>query len=201
MMEFLSTHWYQITGVVFGLIYLYLEYKANIWMWAAGILMTVFYIVIFYESSLYASMGIYIFFLLASIYGWLSWMIKHRKAKEDNKDSAPIERMPIRRIILVVGGILLVSVALVYILSTYTDNKTEIIIGDSLSTSLNIIALAMAAQKWAEQWLLLIPANIISAVLLFMQDDPISGILFIVYFVVSIFGYRNWVRLAAEKQS
>lgn len=201
MMEFLSTHWYQITGVVFGLIYLYLEYKANIWMWAAGILMTVFYIVIFYESSLYASMGIYIFFLLASIYGWLSWMIKHRKAKEDNKDSAPIERMPIRRIILVVGGILLVSVVLVYILSTYTDNKTEIIIGDSLSTSLNIIALAMAAQKWAEQWLLLIPANIISAVLLFMQDDPISGILFIVYFVVSIFGYRNWVRLAAEKQS
>ena len=201
MMEFLSTHWYQITGVVFGLIYLYLEYKANIWMWAAGILMTVFYIVIFYESSLYASMGIYVFFLLASIYGWLSWMIKHRKAKEDNKDSAPIERMPIRRIILVVGGILLVSVVLVYILSTYTDNKTEIIIGDSLSTSLNIIALAMAAQKWAEQWLLLIPANIISAALLFIQDDPISGILFIVYFVVSIFGYRNWVRLAAEKQS
>lgn len=201
MMEFLSIHWYQITGVVFGLIYLYLEYKANIWMWAAGILMTVFYIVIFYESSLYASMGIYIFFLLASIYGWLSWMIKHRKAKEDNKDSAPIERMPIRRIILVVGGILLVSVVLVYILSTYTDNRTEIVIGDSLSTSLNIIALAMAAQKWAEQWLLLIPANIISAALLFMQDDPISGILFIVYFVVSIFGYRNWVRLAAEKQS
>lgn len=201
MMEFLSTHWYQITGVVFGLIYLYLEYKANIWMWAAGILMTVFYIVIFYESSLYASMGIYVFFLLASIYGWLSWMIKHRKAKEDNKDSAPIERMPIRKIILVVGGVLLVSVVLVYILSTYTDNKTEIIIGDSLSTSLNIIALAMAAQKWAEQWLLLIPANIISAALLFMQDDPISGILFIVYFVVSIFGYRNWVRLAAEKQS
>ncbi len=201
MMEFLSTHWYQITGVVFGLIYLYLEYKANIWMWAAGILMTVFYIVIFYESSLYASMGIYVFFLLASIYGWLSWMIKHRKAKEDNKDSAPIERMPIRKIILVVGGVLLVSVVLVYILSTYTDNKTEIIIGDSLSTSLNIIALAMAAQKWAEQWLLLIPANIISAALLFIQDDPISGILFIVYFVVSIFGYRNWVRLAAEKQS
>lgn len=200
MMEFLSAHWYQITGVVFGLIYLYLEYKANIWMWAAGILMTVFYIVIFYESSLYASMGIYIFFLIASIYGWLSWMIKHRKAKEDNKDSAPIEQMPIRRTILVVGGILLVSVILIYILSTYTDNRTEIVIGDSLSTSLNIIALAMAAQKWAEQWLLLIPANIISAALLFIQDDHISGILFIVYFVVSIFGYRNWKRLATEKQ-
>lgn len=201
MMEFLSVHWYQITGVIFGLIYLYLEYKANIWMWAAGILMTVFYIVIFYESSLYASMGIYIFFLIASFYGWISWIIKHRKAKDENKDSAPIERMPIRSIILVVGGILLVSVVLVYILSTYTDNRNEIIIGDSLSTSLNIIALAMAAQKWAEQWLLLIPANIISAVLLFIQDDHISGILFIVYFVVSIFGYRNWKRLATEKQS
>lgn len=200
MIEFLSTYWYQITGVIFGLIYLYLEYKASIWMWATGIVMTIFYIVIFYESQLYASMGIYIFFLIASFYGWISWMFKHRKAKEDNKDSAPIIRMPIRRTILVIGGILLATLILVCILSTYTDNRIEIVVGDSLSTSLNIIALAMAAQKWAEQWLLLIPANIISAGLLFLQQDHISGVLFIVYFVVSIFGYLNWKRLATEKQ-
>ena len=108
--------------------------------------------------------------------------------------------MPIRRTILVIGGILLATLILVCILSTYTDNRIEIVVGDSLSTSLNIIALAMAAQKWAEQWLLLIPANIISAGLLFLQQDHISGVLFIVYFVVSIFGYLNWKRLATEKQ-
>lgn len=200
MIEFLSTHWYQITGVLLGLVYLYLEYKASIWMWAAGILMTIFYIVIFYESNLYASMGIYIFFLVASIYGWLSWLLKHRKAKENNKNSAPVTRMPINNLILVIGGIFLVTVILIYILTNYTDNRIEILFGDSLSTALNIVALSMAAQKWAEQWLLLIPANMISAVLLFLQHDQISGILFIVYFIVSIFGYLNWKRLAEEKQ-
>lgn len=201
MIEFLTTHWYQITGVLFGLIYLYLEYRASIWMWAAGIIMTIFYIVIFHESSLYASMGIYIFFLITSIYGWLSWLFKHKKAKEENLDTAPIVQMPSRKIFLVVIGVLVVSAILVFILTTFTENAINITIGDALSTALNVIALLMAAQKWAEQWLLLIPANLISATLLFLQGDYISGVLFVVYFVVSIFGYFNWKKLALAEQS
>lgn len=199
MIEFLSTHWYQIAGVLFGLIYLYLEYKASIWMWAAGIIMTIFYIVIFYDSKLYASMGIYIYFLIVSVYGWIMWLLKHRKAKENDDDTAAIKRMPFRKILLVVTLVIVVGVVLFFVLYSYTDNKLEISVGDAFTTSLNIVALWMAAQKWAEQWLLLIPANLISAFLLFLQDDQISGILFVIYFIVSIFGFRNWKKLAVQK--
>lgn len=199
MIEFFTQHWYQIAGVVFGLLYLFLEYKANIWMWAAGIAMTLFYIVIFYDSQLYASMGIYIYFLIVSIYGWGMWMLKSKKAKEKSDSSASIMRMPIRNLTYVLIAIVFVVVLLFFILKEFTDNAIEICVGDAFSTSLNIVALSMAAQKWAEQWLLLIPANIVSAILLFLQNDHISGILFIIYFITSIFGFMNWKKLAAEK--
>lgn len=199
MIDFVTEHWLQIVGVVLGLLYLILEYKASIWMWLAGMAMTLFYIVIFFDSQLYASMGIYIYFLIMSIYGWGVWILRNKKAKEDTA-VASIKRMPIRYLIYILVAIALVAVILFFILDHFTLNVLEISIGDAVTTSLNIIALYMAAQKWAEQWLLLIPANLISAMLLFHQNDHISGILFIVYFVSSIFGFFNWKKLAKEKE-
>ncbi|HCB89215.1 MAG TPA: nicotinamide riboside transporter PnuC, partial [Porphyromonadaceae bacterium] len=52
----------EIIGAVIGLIYLYLEYKANRWLWLFGVIMPVVYIVIFYQSKFYADMGINIYY-------------------------------------------------------------------------------------------------------------------------------------------
>ncbi|MBS5980461.1 MAG: nicotinamide mononucleotide transporter, partial [Dysgonomonas mossii] len=54
---FIENNWVSIVGAIIGLIFLYLEYKANVWMWAASIVMAAFYIYIFYSTQLYASMG------------------------------------------------------------------------------------------------------------------------------------------------
>ncbi len=61
----------EIVGAVIGLVYLYLEYKANRWLWLFGVIMPVVYVVIFYQSKFYADMGINIYYFLASIWGWL----------------------------------------------------------------------------------------------------------------------------------
>ena len=44
MMNFLLTHWIELTGALLGLLYLYFEYKADIKIWATGILMSLFYV-------------------------------------------------------------------------------------------------------------------------------------------------------------
>jgi nicotinamide mononucleotide transporter len=38
----------QIVGALIGLTYLYLEYHASFWLWIAGMLMSLFYIYIFF---------------------------------------------------------------------------------------------------------------------------------------------------------
>jgi len=207
MIEFIETHWISIVGSLMGILYLYLEYKANIWMWAASIAMAAFYIFIFYSTQLYASMGIYVYFFLASIYAWLMWLFKRRDT-ETGKDI--ISRTPGKYTSVIIISILIITVIIYSILSYYSLISTGeynsiqqaltafkiVTIGDALTTSLNIVALWMISRKWADQWLLLIPANAISSILLFIQDDIISGIMFAIFFLVSIGGFYNWKSMA-----
>ena len=55
----------EITGALVGLIYLWLEYRASIYLWIAGIIMPAIYIFVYYQAGLYADFGINIYYLLA----------------------------------------------------------------------------------------------------------------------------------------
>lgn len=196
MTEFVQQNWISIVGSLMGILYLYLEYKANIWMWAASIAMAAFYIFIFYNSRLYASMVIYIYFFAASIYGWLIWLFKQ---KNSTSGGVTISRTPIKTWTIISIAILFVAAVIYIILLTFSSNQGIITIGDALTTSLNIVALWMISRKWADQWLLLIPANAISFILLFIQHDFISGSMFVIFFVVSIGGFFNWKSMVKKE--
>jgi len=191
ILEFIETNWISIAGAIIGLTYLFLEYKANVWMWAASIVMAVFYIYIFYTTKLYASMVIYIYFFLASIYGWVVWVIRNRDKETGEEIITHVDK---KYIVPIIIAVTLVFVIIYLALIQFSKNQMIVTIGDSLTTSLNIVALWMVSRKWAQQWLLVIPANLISSCLLFIQHDIMSGILFFIFFVVSIFGYFNWKR-------
>ncbi|MFV0330412.1 MAG: nicotinamide riboside transporter PnuC [Dysgonomonas sp.] len=189
IINFIENNWISIAGAVIGLVFLFLEYKANVWMWAASIVMAAFYIYIFYTTRLYASMAIYIYFFLASVYGWVVWVFRNRDRETGREIITHVEKRYILPIIL---GVFFISILIYLVLVQFSNNLALITIGDSLTTSLNIVALWMISRKWAEQWLLVIPANLISAILLFAQHDVMSGCLFIIFFLVSIMGYFKW---------
>ena len=196
IIEYISNHHIDIAGASIGLLYLYLEYKANIWMWLVSIIMAVFFVYIFYSTQLYANMIIYTYFFGASIYGWIAW---HTKNRDNSTGGHILLRIPEtdrgKVIILVFSAFLTISLLLYWL----TDNKLLILLGDAFTTALNVIALWMASRKWAEQWCLLIPANLLSAILLFVQGEYASSGMFFTYFIVSIFGYLNWRRIADSK--
>ena len=63
----------EILGVITGIIYLWLEYRASIYQWIAGIIMPAIYIFVYYNAGLYADFGINIYYLLIALYGWVAW--------------------------------------------------------------------------------------------------------------------------------
>ena len=96
----------EIIGTLVGLLYLWLEYRASIYLWIAGIIMPAIYIFVYYNAGLYADFGINIYYLGAAIYGWTMWKygaflrrtILKRKASEaeNRQQELPITRMPLR---------------------------------------------------------------------------------------------------------
>ena len=63
----------EVFGAVTGLVYVWLEVKHRRAMWVVGFVMSACYVAVFGLKGLYASMGLYVYYLGMSVYGWLKW--------------------------------------------------------------------------------------------------------------------------------
>ncbi len=185
----------EIIGTVIGLIYLWLEYKASIYLWIAGIIMPAIYIFIYYRAGLYADFGINIYYLVVAIYGWIVWKYGGKfkiKSGKNSKQELPITHTP-KRVILPLLAIFFITFALiVWILKNYTDSTVPV--WDSFTTALSIVGMWMLARKYSEQWLTWIIVDVASAVLYIYKELYFTSGLYTLYAIIAIFGYRNWNR-------
>lgn len=195
IVSFIKINWIEIVGSIFGLLYLYYEYKADTRMWATGIIMSSFYTIVFVHATFYAFAGINIYYILAGIYGWIKWHKPQANAAKTTDDIG-LRHTPT----LLFAPLAIVSVVLfgivVFILQTYTDS--QVVYGDSFVTTITIVAMWMLAQKYVEQWLPLIVVNIVSVFLFMYQDLYPTAIMYVVYSIVSVFGYMRWKKLVTK---
>ena len=70
-------------GVFTGILCVWLAAKNNIWNWPIAIVSVIIYIFIFFDSKLYADMGLQFYFFGMNIYGWYFWS-KQRNNKEES---------------------------------------------------------------------------------------------------------------------
>lgn len=182
----------EIIGVAIGLLYLYLEYKANVWLWPVGVIMPIVYIYIFYQSKFYADMGIYIYYFFASIYGWYIWTRSTKKTEQ-----VIITHTPTMYLGKMVGLFALIFIVIAFILVRFTDSPVPY--GDSFTTTLSIIAMWMLAHKYIEQWWLWIAVNVVSTGLYFWKGLYPTALLFVVYSIIPFFGYFKWKKMMVEQ--
>lgn len=187
-------------STLLGLLYLYLEYKANIWLWLVSIVMPAVHSVLYLKAGLYADFGMEFFYVIVAIYGFLSWRLGKRKGREhDKKATVPITHFPRR----LVGATVAAFVALwagIYLLLTELTNST-VPLYDAFTTALSIIAYWALAKKYAEQWLLWLVVDAVCTVLYFYKSIPFSASLYGFYTVMAVVGYRKWLRLMQEQQA
>ncbi len=176
----------EIAGVVVGLIYLWLEYRASAWLWVAGTVMPAIYLKVYYDAGLYADFAISIYYILASAYGLTCWLM----GRAEDGNGLKITHMP-RRIYAPLGAVgLLLFVAIGLALNCLTDSTVPW--ADGFTTALSILALWMLARKYLEQWLLWIAVDVACALLYIYKGlYPTSG-LYLLYALFAFFGYKQW---------
>lgn len=185
----------EIIGACIGLLYLYLEYKANVWLWPVGILMSLFYVVIFFHGKFYADAAVYLYYIGANVYGLAAWLRSSRR-QQDSSASFPIIHTPKKQIL----PLALVSVALWLVIFLILKNFTDSPIpwGDAFTTSLSIVAMWMLAKKQLEQWLLWVVVNAVSLCLYVWKGLYPTAVLFAFYTAVAVMGYFKWKKEMEE---
>ena len=189
LLHFITSHPLELTTVVISLLWLWLEYRASIWLWPVGILLPLLWIPICWQSKLYGMLAINVYYLITSIIGWIAWL---RKRGDD------VEELPITNISR--GGILIslslgaVGYILLLLLKPYIP-EWQLPWADALTTIASVIGMIWMAKKWRQHWLCWIIANAAGFIALYSAGDYLSSFVYAVNFVTAFFGFRKWSRL------
>ncbi|MCM1301482.1 MAG: nicotinamide riboside transporter PnuC [Bacteroides cellulosilyticus] len=182
----------QIVGVALGLLYLWLEYRADIRLWIVGLVMPIVHGVLYFRSGLYADCSMQLYYVLAGLYGWFAW---HRAPKSRPAD-ATIGHTPLRMLPLLFGAYVLLHAAIWFVLVRFTDSSVPV--WDSFTTALCIVAYWMLSRKWVEQWLVWLVVDLTTVGLYLYKGIPITAGLYALYSVLAVAGYLRWRRMASH---
>jgi len=187
--------WIQIFGVTTGILFVILEVKQNRMLWPLGIITSATYIYIFYTGKFYADMGLQVYYVLISIYGWYYWS---RGGARSHKGELPVMRISRKLFLKLSLTFALTWTGIYFVLDRFTDSTVPV--GDSFTTALAIVATWMLTRKIIEQWFLWIIANVVSIGLYIYKGLYPTVILYAVYAGMSVYGYLEWKR-SMEKQA
>jgi nicotinamide mononucleotide transporter len=187
LIKWLSENYIEFIGAVLGIVYIFFSIRQSIFTWPVGLLTSVIYVGVFLTVKLYADMGLQMYYVVISIYGWYEWL-------RGNKDSGSNELKVIRLNQQLAGQLVVVSLLIFaviwFILDNYTDSQVPI--SDAIATALSIVATWMLARKILEHWLIWIFVDAFSIGLFLYKGLNATVLLFIVYTVMALVGYLEW---------
>lgn len=191
---FQAMSYWEYLAVLLGLAYLVLVMKQSLWCWPAAFISTSIYTIMFWQGFLYMESFLNFYYLLMAIYGWWQW----RGSKEqtvDDKETLVAKNIQSWRVSkhakwIIIG--MAIAVVLGYLLDTYTQARMAYL--DSFTTVFAIMTTYMVTQKVLENWLYWVVIDLAS-VYLYVQNQYLpTAVLFALYTVLAIQGYRIWLK-------
>jgi nicotinamide mononucleotide transporter len=180
-------------GVFTGILCVWLAAKNNIWNWPIAIVSVIIYIFIFSESKLYADMGLQVYFLGMNIYGWYYWS----RQKSNPGLERPISLITKNEILLSIGGVIVFTFALGFLLHKNTDASFPFI--DSFCTACSLIGQIFLARRVLQNWLIWIFVDIIYVGIYFSKDLYATGLMYTLYIAIATMGYLDWRKIYREQ--
>ena len=176
----------EIGAVFLAVAYLLLAVRRDIRCWIAGIMSSSIYFVLMFTANLYMESILQIFYIFMGVYGFNQW-----KSDIANTEEITITTWNLKTHLIVLGIILISSYFAGYILDTYTDAKLPFL--DSLTTFGALFATYMVAKKILENWIYWFLIDSVSIYLFIERELYLTSILFCLYLIIIIFGFRSWL--------
>ena len=219
----------EIFGVIFGFLYLFLEFKKSNLMWIVGLGMALVYAIVYCQQGVYAYMCFQIYYILVSIYGFLQWgkdRLAQKNASIATQASAETDNLtaPDNSILKATAGntaeqatklityrkvslkIFLWS-AIIYAASTAfmvyvlgSYTDDSMPWADSSVTTLSAIATFWLSKSYREQWLVWMIVNTLTVIICIKLSLYPTAVLYTVNTIAAVWGYFYWKKKGVEMQ-
>jgi len=180
----------EITGVVFGLLSVWLAKKNHIGVFPTGMISTSIYVYLLLKWALVGDMLINAYYFGMSVYGWVIWT-----QVNDQQQTTPISRInkqEWRYLLLLFVG----SLGFVYGIYQWFglwNSSTAAI--DALTTAIFFSGMWLMARRKIENWIFWIVGDIISVPLYLIKGFSFTSLQYLIFTFIAIYGYLEWKKI------
>lgn len=184
--------WLELIAVVLALVMVALNMRVNPLAWPLAIASSLLYSLLFWDSRLYGEAGLQIFFVAVALWGWWQWL----RGTMDDGSALRVRALPRREAL----GCLLVLALAWPALALFLDHRTDSDVPwfDAFPTAASLVGQWLLGRKYIENWLMWLVVNVVSVALFAFKGLWLTVLLYAVFVVLSVAGWRAWQRLAAR---
>jgi nicotinamide mononucleotide transporter len=183
----------EIVSVAFGVVYVVLAARENIWCWPAAFIGTGTAVFLFWDASLVMESALNVYYLAMAVFGWWQW-----RAGGVNKSGLTISSWKLRQHLIAISLITALTLASGYLLSTRTTAALPYV--DSFTTWSAVITTWMVARKILQNWLYWIVIDIVAMWLFFERGLYLYALLFLLYSLIAVIGHLQWSKKYLRQQ-
>ncbi len=179
--------YWEVCAVILGIAYLLLAVRENIACWYAAFISSAIFLVLFWDVNLLMESGLQAYYVVMAIYGWWQW----QRGTGQDKVLAIQRWRPLQHG-LAITAILISSLVSGWLLAENTDAALPYL--DSFTTWGAIFTTWMVTQKILENWLYWLVIDAVSIFLYLDRELYLTTALFVIYILIAIFGFRQWLQ-------
>lgn len=214
----------EMAATLFGLVYVVFEVLQKSFMWYLWVLTSITFGIVYYYSSVYAYMGLQIYYIVMGIYGIYSWRRAKAEAKRaaaanspsgkssissaascngstaeadsiGSKDILVVRRMSRTTALCSCALSIIVFFLLAYVLERTEDPNPWL---DSFCSVISMLATFWLSRQYLHNWYLWIVCNIASTILSISIGQYYAALLYFVMIGMAIWGLLHWKKNGVE---
>ena len=187
--------WLEGVAFVLALAMVAANMRVNPVAWPLAIASSLLYALLFADSRLYGEATLQLFFVAVASWGWWQWL------RGTGAGGAPlrVRDLPARQRWLAAVATLAAWPLLGLLLRHGTDSDVPYF--DALPTVASITGQILLGRKFVDNWPVWVGVNVVSVALFAAKGLWLTVLLYALFTVLSLVGWRAWRRLAAARRA
>ena len=181
--------WLELVAFVLAVLMVVFNMRVNPLGWPLAIVSSALYFLLFWNSKLYGDASLQIFFVVIAFWGWWQWL----RGTADDGSALKVRELRLSQRWQLLAALALAWPATGLFLKNFTD--TDVPWWDAFPTAASVIGQWLLGRKYVENWLVWIVVNVVSVGLFAYKGLWLTVILYGIFIVMSVFGWRAWRRL------
>ncbi len=182
--------WAELIAVALSLWMVERNMRVHVLAWPLAITSALLYLFLFRRSGLYGEAALQLMFVGVSLWGWWQW----RFGQRGDGEPLVVRDLPLRGRWIVAALTILAWPIVGSIIDRHTDSTLPY--ADALPTVASVTGQWLLARKYVQNWPTWLAVNLFSVGLFAYKSLWVTALLYAVFALLSILGWRAWRRLA-----